>query len=129
MNIGAKMQKLYKSRNCKNWKDFSDFVGIKGDWCLELSKRTDIATVDITRLIKICNKFNITMDWLLSEEELLPIQVPEGLPTDDIGLMIDKVMISVSDKSKFYGTQLNKSNSKLIIDALDEVKRLIKDNL
>lgn len=129
MNIGEKIQNLKESMNFKNYQEFGKFVDINGDWCLELSKKKDVTTVDITRIIKICEKFNISLDWLLSDNVTTLTEIKEGYEDNDIGIMLDKIILQVSDKSKYYGTQLNKKNSQLIIDTIDEVKKLIQDNI
>jgi hypothetical protein len=43
--------------------------------------------------------------------------------------MLDKIVKQVKEPSHYYGTNLNKTNSALITDAIDEVKKLIQDNL
>jgi hypothetical protein len=129
MNIGLKVQALFKSRNFKNYQEFGKYVGINGEWCLELSKKKDIVNVDITRLIKICSKFKVSMDWLLSDNKNLDIEIKEGYPEDDIGVMLDNINNKVKEESYYYGTKLTKNNSILIENTINEVKNLISDNL
>lgn len=130
MDIGSKIRLLFNSRNFKNYQEFGKFVETNGDWCLDLSKRKVVTMTDITRLKKICDKFEVTLDWLLSEENIQEsTENIYGFSEDDIAVMIDNIIKNTSEQNKFYGTKLNKDNSELLKDALDEVKKLIKDNL
>jgi hypothetical protein len=129
MNFGGKLQILYKSMNFKNWQEFGKFVDISGEWCLEKSKKKELTIVEVDRIIKICNKFNVTKDWLLSDDDTSVIEIKEGYSDNDIGTMLDKIILQVKEPSQYYGTNLNKTNSVLIADTIEEVKRLIQDNL
>mgnify|MGYP001355720744 CR=1 FL=1 len=130
MNVGQKIQLLKESMGFKNYQEFGKFVGLSGDWCLELSKKKDITTIDITRLITICNKFKVTLDWLLFDVENINIDIKEGYPDNDVGTMLDNIIKQAqTDKTFYYGTELSKQNRQLVIDIIEEVKRLIHDNL
>lgn len=130
MNISKKMKILYESINCKNWQEFGKFVGINGDWCLELSKKKDVSTIDITRLLKICYKFNISIDWFLSDDnEDVLFGIQQGYPDEDIGVMLDKIIIQTNENSKYYDTPLKKEGAFLVKDCIYEVKKLIQNNL
>lgn len=135
MNIGEKIQKLKESMNFKDYQEFGKAVGLPGDWIKDaLSKKESITTVDITRLIKIAEYFNVTLDWLLKDNNEWVIKYKEGfkegLTSDDIGIMLDEIDNKLCEtNNKFYGYNMNKDTIILCKDALDEVKKLIKDNL
>lgn len=131
MNIGEKIILLKESMGFKNYKDFGNAVGVNGDWINELSKKETISTVDITRLIKIADYFNITIDSLLKDDKDNWIINVKDLQEGDIGISIDKVSQQLDDPKTqyFYGYKINKNNKKLIKDSIDILKGLVKANL
>lgn len=135
MTIGEKITLLKESAGFKNYQEFGKVVGLSGDWLLDLSKKQDITTIDITRLIKIADYFNVTLDWLLKDsDDNYVIDVKKDLAEDDIGIMLNKIQDKIQDKisegnAKFYGYSMNNEVSKLANDAIDIVKKLIKQNL
>jgi len=131
MTIGEKITLLKESARFKNYQDFGKAVGLSGDWLLDLSKKQDVSTIDITRLIKIADYFNVTLDWLLKDNDNnYIIDVKKDLAEDDIGVMLDNIKNKISEgNTKFYGYSMNNEVSKLANDAIDIVKKLIKQNL
>ena len=129
MNIGQKVSLLKEGAGFKNYKEFGDYVGLSNDWCLELSKKQEVTTVDISRLMRIASKFNVTIDWLLSNIDCEDIQ-DKHFPEDDIISMLGKIQDKITNKdSSFEGTPLNKEVTKLAQDSIDVVKKLIRQNL
>ena len=98
---------------------------------LDLSKKQNVSTIDITRLIKIADYFNITLDWLLKDNDNnYIIDVKKDLAEDDIGIMLDNIQNKINEgNAKFYGYFMGNEASKLANDAIDVVKKLIKQNL
>lgn len=130
MNIGQKIQLLKDSMGFRNYQEFGKAVGLSGDWLVDLSKKEAITMVDITRLIKIADYANITLDNLLKDNKEWTIDIKEGLPEDDIGIMLDNINNRLNNKNnKFYGYSMNNEAVKLTQDTIDEVKKLIKENL
>lgn len=130
MNIGQKIQTLFKSRGFRNYQEFGKAVGLSGDWLIDLSKKETISTVDITRLLKLSDYFNVSLDWLLKDNEEWVVDIKGDFPNDDIGIMFDGIVNKLSDKdNKFYGCNMNKESILLTKDAINEVKKLIKENL
>ena len=131
MTIGEKIALLKESAGFKNYQEFGKVVGLSGDWLLDLSKKQDVSTIDITRLIKIADYFNVTLDWLLKDNDNdYIIDVKKDLAEDDIGIMLDNIQNKINEgNAKFYGYSMNNEVSKLANDAIDIVKKLIKQNL
>ena len=128
MNIGQKITLLKEGAGFKNYKEFGDYVGLSNDWCLELSKKQEVTTIDITRLIIISKKFNVSIDWLLADIDDEDIQ-DKQLPEDDIASMLGRIQDKINKDSSFEGTSLNKEVAKLAYDSIDVVKKLIRQNL
>ena len=131
MTIGEKITLLKESARFKNYQDFGKAVGLSGDWLLDLSKKQEVTTIDITRLIKIADYFNVTLDWLLKDNDNdYIIDVKKDLAEDDIGIMLDNVQNKINEgNAKFYGYSMGNEASKLANDAIDIIKKLIKQNL
>lgn len=131
MTIGEKISLLKENAGFKNYQDFGKAVGLSGDWLNDLSKKQEVTTIDITRLIKIADYFNVNLDWLLKDNnDNYIIDVKKDLAEDDIGVMIDNIKNKISEgNTKFYGYSMGNEASKLANDAIDVVKKLIKQNL
>lgn len=131
MNIGQKIQTLKESMNFKDYQEMGRAIGLSGDWIKDsLSKKESITNVDITRLIKIAEYFNTTLDWLLKDKDEWIIETKAGLESDDIGIMLDKIKNRLCEaNNKFYGCNMNKEAVELSKDTIEEVKKLIQDNL
>ena len=131
MTIGEKIALLKESAGFKNYQNFGNAVGLSGDWLLDLSKKQEVSTIDITRLIKIADYFNVTLDWLLKDNDNdYIIDVKKDLAEDDIGIMLDNIQNKINEgNAKFYGYSMGNEASKLANDAIDIVKKLIKQNL
>ena len=127
MNIGEKIVKLKESAGFKNYKEFGDFVGLPNDWCLELSKKTEVTNIDITRLQRIAYKFNVTIDWLLSDDE--DEIGNDSFPEDDIATMLDKLKDQITEGKNFEGTPITNDTAKMAHDSIDIVKMIIRHNL
>lgn len=129
MNIGKKITLLKESAGFKNYKEFGDFVGLSNDWCLELSKKQEINTIDITRLIQIANKFNVTVDWLLSDVDGEDIQ-DQLFSDEDISSILGKLQTKIKNEDCYFeGTLLNSDATKLAYDSINVVKKLLRQNL
>lgn len=131
MTIGEKISLLKESAGFRNYQEFGKAVGLSGDWLLDLSKKQDVSTIDITRLIKIADYFNVTLDWLLKDNDNnYIIDVKKDLAEDDIGVMLDNVQNKINEgNTKFYGYFMSNEVSKLAYDSIDIIKKLIKQNL
>ena len=127
MNIGQRIVTLKEGAGFKNYKEFGDFVGLPNDWCLELSKKTEVTNIDITRLQRIAYKFNVTIDWLLSdfEDDTKADQFPE----DDIATMLNKLKSQIQEGIQFEGTPITNDTAKMAHDSIDIVRMIIRHNL
>jgi transcriptional regulator with XRE-family HTH domain len=128
MNIGQIILLLKENMKFKNYQEFGKFVDLPGDWINDLAKRQEITTIDIQRLMKIANKFNITLDWLVSDDSNINEQKSITLLDDDISKRLSDIQKDI-DNGIFEGTPMNKEVSKLAIDAIEVVKSLIRQNL
>ena len=130
MNIGEKISLLKENMGFKNYQEFGKFVDLSGDWCLELSKKKEITTVDITRLIRISSKFNVSLDWLVLENgDNADLNILQNLSEDDIGLLLTNIQNSINNNSIFNGTTMNELSVKLAVDSIKVIKKLIQQNL
>lgn len=130
MNIGKKISVLKDSIGFKNYQEFGKAVGLNGEWLLELSKKEVIQTVDITRLIKISEYFNVSIDWLLKDENDIDLSVKQDLQDNDIGVMLDYLQTKINEsENKFYGYDMSIESKKLASDSIDVIKKLIKQNI
>lgn len=130
MAIGQKIALLKDSKGFKNYQKFGEAVGVPGDWLNELSKKDEISTVDINRLLKISQYFNLSLDWFFIEDDKCIIEKPENLTEDDIGVMLNQIQDKVEmGNSKFYGYVVKKDLEDLIIESVNIVKEIIKTNL
>lgn len=131
MTIGQKIGMLKNNSGYKNYQELGKVIGVSGDWLNDLSKKDNITTIDITRLIKIAEYFNISLDWLLKDEnDNYVVDIQQGLSENDIGIMIDKVQEKIAEgNNQLYGIAMTKESEQIAVDALDIVKNLIKQNL
>ena len=131
MNIGEKISLLKDSCGFKNYVDYGKAVGLSGDWLLELSKKESVKSIDITRLIKIAELHEITLDELLKDENgNYVIDIKEDLPKSDVGKMVDCIQKQLEENEvKFDGCLMNKECIELAKDGLEVLKGLIKSNL
>lgn len=135
MNIGQKIQKLKESMCFKDYQAMGKAIGFTGKepggWLLDLSKKDTIQTVDISKLMRVANYFNISLDWLLNDDSDIAITVGiDNLSDDDIGVQLKIISTNLSNGSnKFYGYSMKRETIKLAIDAIDEIQKIIKENL
>lgn len=131
MDIGQKITLLKESMGFKNYKDFAKFVDLPSDWCLDLSKKQEITNVDISRLVKISNKFNVTIDWLLSDIDVEDEQnIQQSFPDDDVVSLLYNIQEKIiNGDSSFEGNVMNKDISKLACDCMDILRKLIRQNV
>jgi transcriptional regulator with XRE-family HTH domain len=128
MDIGRKITILKEGAGFKNYKEFGDFVGLPNEWCNDLSKRKDITNVDITRLMRIAEKFNVTIDWLLADVD--GEDIIDQYPDDDIATMLSNIQLKLqSEDTLFENTLISPSITKLAYDSIEVVKKLIRQNL
>ena len=130
MNIGQKIQMLKDSMMYKHFQEFGKAVGLPGDWLLELSKKEEIGMTDVSRLVTIANFFNVSLDWLLNDNIENQVEIKSGLSDKDICKMLCEVQKQAQDKNiKFNDCEMDTATSKLCIDAIEEVKRIVQENL
>ena len=130
MNIGKKIVALKEGSGFKNYQEFGAAVGINGDWINELSKKDIIQTVDITRLIKICDYFNVTLEWLLSDKNNCTFSLMEGVAFDDICNMLNQIEVRLKGRNNaFNGCPMNEHSVELAKESVGIIKALIKQNL
>lgn len=131
MNIGQKISLLKDRMGFKNYSEFGKAIGLPGDWLLELSKKDCIQTVDITRLLRIADYFNITLDELLRDSEgNYLVESRQKRSEYDIGDMLDTVQSKLKEEgAEYYGVAMKEEVTGLAIDSIDVVKQLIKQNL
>jgi len=131
MNIGQKIELLYKHSEYKNYADWGKAMGLPGDWLLDLKKKATIKTVDITRLITIAEYNHITLDELLKDsDDNYIIDTKSDLADNDIINMLNQIQNQIrNDEVKFNGFNMNKECIEISFDAIDVLKGLIKNNL
>ena len=127
MNIGQRIVTLKEGAGFKNYKEFGDFVGLPNDWCLELSKRAEVTNIDITRLQRIAYKFNVTIDWLLSDFE--DDERTGQFPEDDLTTILTKLKEQVKEGMQFEGAPITSDIAKMAHDSIDIVRMIIRHNL
>jgi hypothetical protein len=127
MNVGRNIALLKEVAGFKDYQEFGRFVDINGGWLLDLSKKQEIITVDITRLLKLTNKFNITLEQLLFGDisDTPTMQFPE----DDLATLLNKVQEQINTDIKFEGTPLTDETSKLAYDSIEVVKKILRQNI
>ncbi len=131
MNIGQKINILFERSEYKNYADWGKAMGLPGDWLLDLKKKDTIKTVDITRLMVIADYNQITIDWLLKDNNgNYIIDIRDSLPDNDIYNMLRQIQNQLqNDDVKFNGYMMNQESKDITIDAIDVIKGLIKNNL
>jgi hypothetical protein len=131
MNYGEKITKLKDSTIYKHWTKYGEAIGVSGEWLAEQAKKEMAQTADIPRLIRIVEYHQVSLDYLLRNDEgNYTIDKVSGLSDNDIGKMIDNIQEQIkSNEIKFYGYSMNKECVALTEDALEVLKGLIKSNL
>jgi len=131
MNIGEKVLMLKESLGFKNFAEYGKAVGLPGDWLLQLSKKDNVTTIDITRLIKLANYHNINLDELLKDDvKEYIVDIKKDLPDDDIAKIIENIQIKLDNGEVYFNGLIINSDCKSIInDSLEILKGLIKNNL
>jgi hypothetical protein len=106
-------------------------MGVPGDWLLDLKKKDVIKFIDITRLIVIADYNQVTLDWLVMDDNgNFVVDTKNDLPDNDINIMLNKVQIELQESEvKFNGFTINKDCKDIANDAIDVLKGLIKNNL
>ena len=130
MDIGEKIILLKESIGAKNFQEHGKLIGVPGDWLNELSKKKEISAIDITRLIKIADYHNITLDWLLKDNNEWILNVNNNLNPDDIYIMLDNINVRLTETdARFNGQLMTFDSVKLANDSIEIIKKLIKQNL
>jgi len=130
MNIGQKITLLKESMGFKNYKDFAKFVDLPSDWCLDLSKKIEVTNIDISRLVKIACRFNVSVDWLLSDDSCSDCEGQGSFSEDDIAALLDNIKEKIKGENcRFEGTVLSGEVGRLTSDCIDVVKKFIKQNV
>jgi hypothetical protein len=130
MNIGRKLTILKDSLGIKNWSDYGKRIGLPGDWLLEQSKKEDVTTIDITRLIKIAKFHGIKVDDLLDQTNEILIEKQSDLPSNDIYQMIDNIINQAQkDDVSFNGFPVNEESKAVICDTMEIIKGFIQQYL
>ena len=134
MSIGQKIIMLKDSCGFKNFQDFGRAIGYEekepGRWLSDMSKKESLQTVDITKIQKLCDYCNVSLDWFLNNKEDKEFIIKDNLKDFDIGVMLDNIQLQLkTDDNYFYGYILNKESNRLINDSIDLIKNLVKNNL
>lgn len=131
MNIGQKINQLFKQSGYKNYADWGRAMGLPGDWLLDLKKKETIKTVDVTRLVAIAEFNQITLDELLKDDAGgYIIDAKNNLEGNDILKMLIEVQKQLQKgEVKFNGFKMNEESKDITFDAIDVLKGLIKSNL
>src|SRR5690554_3692177 len=105
MNYGEKLTKLKDSTGIKHWTKYGETIGVPGEWLSEQAKKDSVQTIDISRLIKIVEYHNISLDYLLRDDaEESSVNKNDNLEDDDIFAMMDGIQNKLQDKNvKFNG--------------------------
>jgi transcriptional regulator with XRE-family HTH domain len=129
LTVGQKIAAYKENLGFKNYAEFGKAAGLSGDWLNDLSKKDTLQTVDITRLIKLTEYLNITLDDLLKDNNECIIDTPVDLPENDIyKLLIDIQNRLQDDGNTFNGTAMNDITVKLVSDSIDIIYKLVKAN-
>ena len=68
MKYGEKIIKLRDSLGIKRWTDYGEKIGLSGNWLSDQAKKDSIQTVDKPRLIKLVEYHQISLDYLLRDD-------------------------------------------------------------
>jgi hypothetical protein len=132
MNIGEKIQLLFKRSGYKNYADWGRAMGLPGDWLNELKKKVTIKIIDIERIIKIANYNQVSIDWLLKDhnDDNYIIDNRNDLADNDIINMLNQIQNQLKNEDvKFNGYVMNEESKQLTCDAIDILKGLVRNNL
>lgn len=130
MNIGQKINTLYERSGYKNYADWGKAMGIPGDWLNDLKKKTTIKTVDIERLITIAKYNQVTIDWLLADDNNYGIDINTNLADNDIIKMLSEIQKQLQETEvKFNGFAMRQGCKDITSDAIDVLKQIIQNNL
>jgi len=131
MNIGQKINILFERSGYKNYADWGKAMGLPGDWLLEIKKKNNIEMINIKRLIKIAEYNQVTIDWLLdNNDNNYIVDMVNDLADNDICKMFDQIQTELQkDEVKFNGFIMSKDCKNIIFDAVDVLKGLTKSNL
>lgn len=131
MNYGEKLIKLKDSTSIKHWTKYGETIGVPGEWLAEQAKKDSVQTIDISRLVKIVEYHNISLDYLFrNDDRESPVNKNDNLEDDDIFVMIENIQIKLQDKNvKFNGYTMSNDCKDIASDGLEVLKSLIKSNL
>jgi hypothetical protein len=131
MRYGEKLTKLKDSTPFKHWTKYGEAIGVPGEWLAEQAKKETAQTADISRLIKVVEYHQVSLDYLLRKDEgNYTVDNVNDLTENDIGNMIDNIIEQLkNDEVKFYGYDMNKECIEVSKDGLEVLKGLIKNNL
>lgn len=103
MNYGEKLTKLKDSTGIKHWTKYGETIGVPGEWLAEQAKKDSVQTIDISRLVKIVEYHQISLDYLLKDDtEESSINKNDNLEDDDILVMIENIQNQLLEKKYLF---------------------------
>ena len=131
MKYGEKIIKLRDSLGIKRWTDYGEKIGLSGNWLSDQAKKDSIQTVDKPRLIKLVEYHQISLDYLLRDDNKeFSINKNDNLSYNDILVMINNIQEELKEKNVcFNGYNMNNECKGIVFDSLDILKEFIKTNL
>lgn len=131
MTTGLKIALLKERLGFKNYREYGDFVGLSGDWLLDITKKAAITTVDVTRLVKIAVKCKVSLDWLLIDKSNDDIIIVDHLDNNDLLVKLNDLQqfVNESDTVFFKGILLNENTTQLTSDGIKVLKQLINSRI
>ena len=121
MNYGEKLTKLKDSLGIKHWTKYGEIIGVPGAWLAEQSKKDSVQIIDMPRLIKIVEYHQISLDYLLrNNEQVSLIKRNDNLLENDIIVMIDNIQEQIKEKDIcFNGYTMSKECKSITFDGLE----------
>jgi hypothetical protein len=129
MNIGERIS-LYKERlGFRNYAEFSKAVGLKNDWLLETSKKSEIKVVDIGNLIKLSEYLQISIDELVKDDT--PVEEITTIDNEKISDKLKEIIFILDneDEVRLDGQLLNDKAKQVFKDGLEVCKQLTRQYL
>jgi len=133
MNIGEKITSYKEKLNFRDYKEFSSAAGVSNSWLLELSKKTEVLTIDINNLVKLCEYLNVDVQQLIKDdvfEESDSISVNHIIDCNDIGILLKELAtLANQTELKMDGVVMNTRAKAIFKDSLYAVTMLVKQHL
>jgi len=133
MNIGEKITSYKEKLGFRDYKEFSSAAGVSNSWLLELSKKTEVLTIDINNLIKLCDYLNVDIQQLIKDddvEEINSVSIDHITDCNDIGILLKELAtLANQTELKMDGVVMNARARAIFKDSLYAVTQLTKQHL